>query len=179
MFQHLGRNVRITKVFNSSGAAAASTALYGRPVDMQGFEGCCFIAIGSSNQMGASTDVAYMRIQGANTTAATFYSLSGTTASSTMGHGSSANWSTANFDQKILISDVYKPLSTHRHLRPILVGTSTGNFASVIAIQYGLRNVSTSIWKGSTNKGSTRWQSTKLGGQTVVATPAVTTATTK
>ena len=179
MFQHLGKNVRITKVFNSSGAAAGSTALYGRAVDMQGFEGCMFVAIGSSNQMGASTDVSYMRIQGANTTSATFYSLSGTTASSTMGHGSSANWSTGNVNEKILVSDVYKPLSTHRHLRPILVGTSTGNFAAVLAVQYGMRSVSTSMWKGSTRAGSTRWQSTKLGGQTVAATPAVTTATTK
>lgn len=176
---HLLKNCRITKVFNSSGAAKKSTALYGRAVDMQGFENCLFIAIGSSNQMGASTDVAYMRIQGANTTSGTFYSLSGTTASSTMGVGSSANWSTASFDDKMLCVDVVKPLSTHRHLRPIMIGTSTGNFAAVIAIQYNGRSRSTSLWKGSTLAGSTRWQHTRLGGQVVVATPSVTTATTK
>lgn len=178
--RHMVKNIRITKVFNSSGAAKKSTALYGRAVDMQGFRNVMFIAIGSSNQMGASSDVSYMRAQAANTTSATFYSLSGTTASSTMGHGSSANWSTANFDEKMLVVDIHRPLSTHRHIRPILVGTSTGNYAAVIAIQYnGYKKGSTSLWKGSTLCGSTRWQSTKLGGQVVVATPSVTTATTK
>jgi len=84
--------------------------------------------------------------------------------------------------EKILAVDVYKPLSTHRHLRPILIGTSTGNWGGIVAIQYGARRPgSTDMWKGSSGGtvGSSRWQSTKLGGQIVAITPAVTTATTK
>ena len=178
--QHLVKNVRISRVYNTVGALKKSTALYGRAVDMHGFEGCLFIAIGSSGQMGASTDRAYMRIQAADSSAGTFYTLTGSTASSTMGDGGSANWSSASLSEKIFAVDVYKPLSTHRHLRPILIGTSTGNFGGVIAIQYGgRRSGSSDIWKGSTKAGSTRWLSTQIGGQTLAITPAVTTATTK
>lgn len=178
--QHLLKNVRITRVYNSVGALKKSTALYGYAVDMRGFEGVCFIALGTSAQMGASTDKAYMRIQAAAATSATFYTLSGTTASSTMGYGGSANWSSNSMAEKVLAVDVYKPLSTHRFMRPVLIGTSTGNWGGIIAIQYGARRTgSTSVWKGSTQAGSTRWRASLLGGQTVAVSPAVTTATTK
>lgn len=182
--QHLLKNIRISRVMGQVAPAKASTANYGRAVDNQGFEGCVFIALGTTNQEGGganSSKAAYIRVQAAAATSGTFYSLTGTTASSTMGDISTSSklgWTTGNNDRKILVTDIYKPYSTHRHLRPILVGSSTGNYGGVIAIQYGLRRTSTSIWKASTQAGSTRWLSTQIGGQTVAATPSVTTATT-
>jgi len=182
--QHLLKNIRISRVMGEVAPAKASTMNAGRAVDMQGFEGVLFVALGSTNQEGGganSSKAAYIRVQAAAATSGTFYSLSGTTASSTMGHISTSSklgWTTGNWDRKVLAVDVFKPLSTHRHLRPIMVASSTGNFGGIIAIQYGYRSISTSIWKGSTNAGSTRWLSTQIGGQAVAVSPSVTTATT-
>lgn len=170
---HLVKNIRIHRVFDSSGMAKKSTALYGRAIQMAGFEGCCFIAIAGKDVMGASTDKAYMKIQASSATGGTFNNLYG---SSSTG---ASNWTSANTDYKLLVTDVYKPLSTQLYLRPILCGTSTGNFGGVLAIQYGPRLMGSSdVWKSSTRGGSTRWDSTRLGAQVVCISATATTATT-
>jgi len=178
MHKNLLKNVRISRLWGSSGPVTASTAVYSRAVDMHGFEGCLFILQGSS-VINDGTTGAYMRLQAANTTAGTFYSLSGSTASST-GGVAGGNWSSNSWQSKTLAIDLYRPLSTHRHVRCVIVGASSGNINAITAIQYGARHAgSTDIWKGSTRAGSTRWLSTQIGGQTLVVTPAVTTASTK
>jgi len=153
--------------------AKKSTALYGRVVPIAGFEGCCFIALAGKTVMGASTDKAYMKIQASSATGGTFNNLAG---SSSTG---ASNWTTANTDYKLLVTDVYKPLSTQQYLRPILCGTSTGDWGGVIAIQYGARVMGSSdMWKSSTRAGSTLWDSTRLGAQQVCISATATTATT-
>lgn len=169
---HMLKNIRISRLFNSSGAAKTSTALYGKALDMAGFEGCLFIAQGSSQQSGASTDHMYMAVQSASATGGTFKTVYGSCCSPT------AQWTSANFNYKTLAVDVFKPLSTRPILRPILVGTCTGDFQSITAIQYGSRKSSTDIYKSSTRAGSTLWKSTEIGNQTICLSASQTTATT-
>lgn len=172
--QHMIKNVRISRIFNSSGAAKKSTAIYGKPVNMEGFEGCLFLAIGTSKQMGASTDTPYMRIQGASATGGTFYSLNGTTVGTSVGA-----WTSNNLDYKILAVDIYKPLSTNKVLRPVLIGSCTGDFGGMLAIQYGAKKSGSSdVWKSSTRGGSTLWKSTQIS-QTLAVGATGTANTTK
>jgi len=169
---HMLKNIRIHRLYNTKGAVAKSTQNNGSCVDMAGFEGCLFIALGTSKQMGASTDKMYLAIQGASATGGTFKTLYGSSAAPT------AQWTSANLDYKVLAVDVWKPLSTAKILRPTLIGTCTGDFGGVLAIQYGGRVSSTDIYKSSTRAGSTLWESTAIGAQTICLSATQTTATT-
>lgn len=160
------KNVRIVRVFGTSGGVKKSTALYGRAVDMSGFDSCLFLCLGSSKQAGSSR--AKMAIQGCSSTAGTFYSLNGANASCASGAHGTSSWSSGSKNGKILAVDI-KPLSTQKFLRPMMIGTSTGDFGGVLAIQYNARlKGSTLLYFDSTAAGSTKWLADQVGGQTVV-----------
>ena len=159
---HMLKNTRFHHLKGKTDFAAASTNLFGKPVDMQGFEGCVFIAYGSSKIGRAATTKQYLKVAAAVTTSGPWYNLAGTS--------STAAWTTPNFNGKMLITDVYKPLSTQRMLRPLVGGASTDSLYGIFAIQYGLRKPgSSNVWKSSTRAGSTLWSSTRLAQKLAIS----------
>jgi hypothetical protein len=166
--QHILKNVRLHHTRSQCSPTKASSHFFGKVVDMQGFEGCVFIVQGSSKQMGASA--VYQKIAGAPTSSGPFYNLSGTS--------STGAWSSNSRSAKTLITDVYKPLSTQRFLKQNVAGSCTDAYLGFFAIQYGMRKPGSSdLWKSSTRAGSTLWNASYLGGQTLAVSPTGTTVT--
>lgn len=129
------------------GLRTESTALASTFIDMSGFEGCVFVAMGSSkfNATKAYTMTVYGSTSAATTSQTTYGTVSST-----------ANLpSTGSVDRKIMAIDCYKP--EKRYLRLLMSSTATGASTdyinNVIAIKYGARkpgssalNTSTSVW---------------------------------
>ena len=178
MNNHMLKNMRLCRLFGTSGGVTKSTALYGHVVDMQGFERCLFLVVGGPGQE-ASTAAVKMGVQCCTSTGGTFYTIANSYASCTGGVAETSAWSSGgSLDAKVLAVDI-KPMSSQKFLRPIMIGTSTGDYGAVLAIQYNPRLMgSTNVYKDSTASGSTTWESTKIGGQTVVVQATATTATT-
>ncbi len=167
---HLLKNIRILHLKGKTDLTVATSFIYGRAVSMDGFEGCLFITYGSSKMDSAGSTGAIQRVAAAVTTSGPWRDLANTS--------STATWSSNSFAGKVLITDVYKPLSTQKFLRPLVGGASTDSVYGMFAIQYGLRKPGSSdVWKSSTRAGSSKWLSSRLGSQVLAISATHTTRT--
>jgi len=161
-------NVRVVRVSGEKSGLKASSFQTGRAIDTAGFEGTLFIVVGSSNAGGTTV---YTVIQGASATGGTFKKLAGTS--------STGPWTTGSLTRKVMAIDMVRPLSTVRFMRPMVVGSCTGEISCMLAIQYNSRKPgSSNMWKASTRAGSTLWQSDRIANQVIAISPAATTKTT-
>ena len=138
--------MNLSKHIRVSGWAAAqteSTTINSHIVDMQGFEGCQFVAVGSS-VFGASTGT---------------ITVQGGTANSTSGmvayQGNlSVAVSSEKSSERLIAVDLYKP--TKRYNRLQINASSGGHIVNILAIQYGARRPgSTYLHSSTTLAGST------------------------
>ena len=138
-------------VINASIRSQASTA-FSDEVDMSGFEGCLFIAAGSTLMEGSSNIT--LKIQSSTASGGTFTTYSGTVASTAITTGSK--------NYRLLIADVYKP--EERYLKAVVAGASSGAvyLNNIIAIQYGARRPGSSALNNSTT----------IAGSTVMVSPS-------
>lgn len=127
MNQNLSNFIKVSRGINRQ--SSGSTAV-GNIVDMAGFEGCVFIAVGSSLTEG-STNVT-LRARASTASGGTYVSIAGSDCEST-------GMATGSFNSKMLVLDVYKP--TKRYLRPVVAGASSDvmHTRAIVAIQYGPR----------------------------------------
>lgn len=105
--------------------------------DMSGFDGVLFMAVGST-LLNSTAGYAIVQSATANSTATTY----NTTAIAF------TNMSTATLNYKNLVVDVYKP--THRYVRMIVTGASSGHMRCIAALQYGARRQGTTDLRDST-----------------------------
>ena len=140
---NLLNNVKVMRALNVQSTAVTATT--GRAIDTKGFEGCLFIAVGSSLLCGAA---AVLKVKTAATTTATFVSANTKLTSTSL--------VTASFNYKTLCLDVYRPLN--RYLKPCITGATSGTIRSITAILYGPRR-----------PGSSACDSTQSVRKTIVA----------
>ena len=138
---------------------AANTTVLSKAVDMAGFEGVLFIAVGSSLLAATTGSTAgntktIMFAKGSSAAAGTYNRYSGWAASS-------SGLAAAAGSNRLMLLDVYRPRD--RYVKAALRGTSAANYIdSIIAIQYGARRPGSSALQ----------QSTMVAGSTVVVSPA-------
>lgn len=140
---NLLNNVKVVRALNTQ--STAQTASTGKAIDTKGFEGCLFIAVGSSLLCGTA---AVLKVKTAASTTASFISSNQTL--------SSTRLVTASFNYKTLCLDVYRPLK--RYLKPCVTGATSGTVRSITAILYGPRR-----------PGSSACESTQSVRKTIVA----------
>lgn len=150
---NLLKNIDIVRAL---GKRTESTALASTFIDMMGYEGCLFLAMGSTKFN--ATKAYTMSVYGCTGTATTGRKLYGTA-------DSTANLPTTNsVDRKIMAIECYKP--ERRYLQLTMTSTATGASTdyinNVIAIKYGARKpgstalcTSTSVWFSGTVIGTT------------------------
>ncbi len=154
---NLIRNVDITKA--STIRFAAATTIVGKAVDMSGYDGVVFIAVGSSllaatTGSTAGNTKAQLYARGTSSTAGTWNRYAGFAASSS-GLAATAG---AN---RLLVLDLYRPMD--RYVQPIIKGSSAANYIdSIIAIKYGARRPGSSALMNSS----------MVAGSTVLVSPA-------
>lgn len=141
---NLLKHINIIKA-TTARMTAAATAL-SKAVDMAGYEGCLFIAIGSTLLAGTTGSTA-----GASKTQ--LYVKSSTASAGTyvknVGYAASSSGLAAGVNKRILALDVYKP--TERYLKAMLKGSSAANYIdAILAIQYGPKRPGSSALQNST-----------------------------
>ena len=146
---NLIKNVDIDQVAVQSSASTFLSAV----VDLNGAEGCLFIAIGSSLLEG-STKIK-LGIQGSTASGGTYvdYDTAGWVSSTAPVTGSTA--------RRVFALDLYKPLK--QYAKGVIAGASSGAIylSGMVAIKYGIKR------PGST----TLNDSTKLAGSTLNVSP--------
>lgn len=141
-------HINVTNIhIQSSASTAVSDA-----VDMRGFEGCVFIACGSTLMEGSSNIT--LKVRSSTASAGTYTTYSGNVASTAIATGSK--------NYRILMADVYRP--EERYLKGIVSGASSGAIylGNMLAIQYGARRPGSSALNNSTT----------LAGSTIMASPS-------
>lgn len=141
---NLLRNINVIKA-TTAHMTAAATAL-SKAIDMSGYEGCIFIAVGST-LLAATTGST------AGNTKTQLYVKSSTAAAGTyvrnLGYAASSSGLAAGVNKRLLVLDVYKP--TDRYLKAMLKGSSAANYIDgIIAIQYGPKRPGSSALQNST-----------------------------
>lgn len=130
-------NVKIIRALNvQSTAQAGSTS---KAIDTKGFEGCLFIAVGSSLTCGSTPT---MRIKTAASTTATFG------VAATKNQPGASLVVTGSFDRKVFATDVYRPLK--RYLKGSVIGATSGTIRTMLAILYGPRRPGSSACDSTT-----------------------------
>ena len=137
---NLLNSVRITRGIN---AMSSGSSAIGNELDMSGFEGVLFIAVGSSVMRGSSSVT--LKAAGSTATGGTFVNYSSYAATTGMSNNS--------FDYKLLCLDVYRPLK--RYVKPVVGGASSSGLHTrgVVAIQYGARTPGSTQLRDSTYVG--------------------------
>ena len=138
-------------VINVSARSSASTAV-SDAVDMQGYEGCVFIANGSTLMEGSSNVT--LKIKSSTASAGTYTLYSGNVASTAIATGSK--------NYRVLMADVYKP--EERYLKAVVAGASSdvSYLNNILAIQYGARRPGSSALNNSTT----------IAGSTIMVSPS-------
>ena len=138
---NLLNKVRVTRGINkmSSGSSAI-----GNELDMAGYEGVLFIAVGSSVMRGSSNVT--LKAAGSTASGGTFVNYSSYAATTRMSNNS--------FNSKLLCLDVYRPLK--RYVKPVVGGASSSGIHTrgVVAIQYNARVPGSTQLRDSTYVGS-------------------------
>jgi hypothetical protein len=152
---NLLKNINVIKA-TTARVVAAATGL-SKAVDMAGFEGCLFIAVGSTllaatTGSTAGNTKAQLYVKGSSAAAGTYNRY--------VGHAASSSGLAAGVNKRLLMVDVYKP--TDRYLKACLKGSSVASYTdAILAIQYGARRPGSSALQNSTT----------VAGSTVVASP--------
>lgn len=153
---NLIKNVNIVKA--STIRFAAASTIVSKRVDMAGYEGVVFIAVGSSLLAATTGSTAgntktQLHVSGTSSTAGTWNRYSGFAASS-------SGLAAAAGTKRLLVLDLYRPLD--RYVRALVKGSSAANYIdAILAIQYGAKRA------GST----ALMRSTMVAGSTVLASP--------
>lgn len=141
---NLLRDVDIIKA--STARVVASATMMSKYVDMQGFEGCMFILVGSTLLEGTSGGSSAVNKR------VTMYvkssTASGGTYTRSVGYVASSSGLGGGTDDRLLVLDVYKP--TERYLKAAVHGASSGGIDSFMAIKYGARKPGSSALMNST-----------------------------
>ncbi len=162
---NLLRHVQVMNVSSEAGIVTQSTK-YTHHIDMSGWEGVMFIAVGTSDTKRASTKT-FMRIQGCSSTALGSFTNykggssnpTGSSFSAVVNPGGTALTLGSSLAKSIpFVVDIYKPLK--RYIRASAHGFSTGPLV-IIAMTYGPRRPGTSdsMW---TSTFGNPWGSTVL-----------------
>lgn len=152
---NLLRNIDIIKA--STARVVAGATMHSKVVDMQGFEGCLFIAVGSTlleGTSGGSSAVnkkVVMYVKSSTASAGTYVKHTAYCASSSGLAGGVNN--------RVLALDVYKP--TDRYLKAAIHGASSGGIDAIMALRYSARRPGSSALQNSTT----------VVASTVVASP--------
>lgn len=135
------------------------TTAISKVIDMQGFEGCTFVCVGSTLLFGTTGSTAgnkkvQLFIQSSTASNGTFVRSVGSAASS--------SGLAAGVNKRVLALDVYKP--TDRYLRAVVKGASSANsqIDCILALQYGARRPGSSALQNSTT----------IAGSNVIVSPA-------
>lgn len=124
---NLAKNVKVTRVMNAQ--SAGTTDVNGSVVDMEGFEGVCFLVFFGTIDANAVTSIKAQ--QGAESDLSDAADLEGTKVSVA-----------DDDDNKVAILDIYKP--QERYVRVVVDrGTANAVIDGAVAIQYGARELPT------------------------------------
>jgi len=128
-------------VYKGSTVALESTIINSNIVNMAGYEGCMFIAVGST--LWAASSSITMRVQGSTANSTTAMVSYGTT----VGVINTTALGAAGGTDKLLVLDCYRP--TEQYIRAQITGTSSGS-ANWVIVQYGPRRGGSSALNAST-----------------------------
>lgn len=133
---NLFRHVKLEK---PSTIAVESTTIRTNFVDMQGFQGCMFVIVGSTLLARSGSITMRAQQSTADSTSGAVY-IEGTVTTTAL--------PTASVNYRILALDVYRP--TKRYVRAVFTGSSSGR-GEILAIKYGARAPGTTGLRDSTH----------------------------
>lgn len=139
-------NMRVTRIRGHIGKTTFYSTI---AIDMSGFEGCCFIAIGSSLLAASSSPHAKLQIQGSTASTGIWKTYDG--------YVSSTKPVTGSQNYRLLAADVYRPC-TYRYLRTKLTCATSSDIRwdGILAIQYDPKVAGTTdMYDSTTIAGST------------------------
>ena len=133
-------------------------------IDMQGYEGCLFIAVGTSEMTkGSGSTQARASVQGCSSTTLTSFTSymgSGTTRSALLIGTGTAIVAGGRLHKIPFVIDLYRPLK--RYARIVRHGLTTGGVNWIGLLYGGKKTGTTAVWGGTVGAGDT--------GRTVVKT---------
>jgi hypothetical protein len=151
---NLVRNARFSIVRHRVGATTCYSSGGGLAVDMAGYNGCCFVAIGSTLLSASSSPYAKLEVQGSSASTGTLNTYSGYV-SSTKPVPSSGNYN-------MLIADIAYPRDRFLRAKLTCATSSDLQWSGVLAIQYNPSVCVSSYLENSTT----------LGGSTLLHAPS-------
>ncbi len=151
---NLVRNARFSIVRHRIGATTCYSSGGAKAVDMAGYSGCCFVAIGSTLLSASSSPYAKIEVQGSSASTGTLNTYSGSVYS-TRPVPSSGNYN-------MLTADIAYPRDRYLRAKLTCATSSDLQWSAVLAIQYN-PSVCVSSYLGN---------STTLGGSTVLHAPS-------